>query len=148
MTSYSALSPVSVGLYAALNVAAVTALATGGVGDDIAQGTGFPFLLFVVSEKAAGGFGTQPGRGQLPQIDLRLHAFSQYGGGKAAQAVCDAAIGALFTAFDPTSPTVSITGYQTCGIFHDETSEPFDSLVSGVKVKEIAAQLRMFVELQ
>ena len=49
MTSYSALSPVSAGVYAALNVAGLIALAPGGICDDVAQATGYPFVLFDVS---------------------------------------------------------------------------------------------------
>ncbi len=145
-TSYSSLSPVSVALYSALNVAAVTAIATGGIGDDIAQGSGYPFLLYVVSETSKGGFGTRPGVHQLPQVDVRLHAFTEYAGGKIAQSLIDAALGALFTAFDPTTPTVTITGYATCSLFHDNTSTPYDSIVAGTKVKEIVAQLRLYAE--
>lgn len=142
----------SVALFTALNVSAVTTLATGGVGDDLGQRVigadgSFPtFLLFVVSERSVGGFGSKPGRKQLPQVDVRLHAFVQYDGGAPAQAVIDAAIGVLFAAFDPASPTVTITGYATCSLFHDETSEPFDSIVAGLKVKEVVATLRLFAE--
>ncbi len=146
MTSYSALSPVSAGIYAALHVAAVLALATGGVGDDIGQGTGYPFVLFEVHEKALGGFGTKPGHGQLPQIDLLLLVFSQYGGLSEAQAVMDVAIGALFLAFDPVAPTVTIAGYATCSLFHDETINLGDQIVAGIKVKELDARFRLFVE--
>jgi hypothetical protein len=87
----------------ALNVAAVTALATGGVGDDMGSGCRPRTARSRRScstwcrEKAVGGFGTKPGRKQLPQVDVRLHAFAQYDGAKAAQAVIDAALGALFT---------------------------------------------------
>lgn len=146
MTTYSALSPVSAALYSALNVTSVTSLATGGVGDDIGQSVAFPFLLFTVTESTRGGFGTWPGRKQLPQVDVRLHAFSNYRGGKDAQGIVDAALAALFLAFDPTTPTVTVTGYATCSLFHDSTSEPFDSLVAGQKVKEVVAQLRLYVE--
>jgi hypothetical protein len=102
VTSYSALSPVSAGVYAALNVAAVTALATGGVGDDLGQRV--PLHGRVVRdvralrgarEAAIGGFGTKPGvSGQLPQIDLLVHVFSQFDGMSAAQAVMNQVIGA------------------------------------------------------
>jgi hypothetical protein len=61
VTSYSALAPVSAGVYAALNVVALTALAPGGVCDDVAQNTGFPFVLFEVSERPQPAFGTKPG---------------------------------------------------------------------------------------
>lgn len=141
MTSYSALSPASVGLYAALNVAAVTSLALGGVGDDIGQGTLFPFVLYEVHEKPVMHMGSQPGRsGQLPQVDVLVHVFSQYGGLKEAQTVMDAVIGALV------SPP-AVTGYASWAIFHDETINIGDQLVAGVKVKELVARFRLFVEL-
>lgn len=142
MTSYSALSPVSVGVYTALNVAAVTNLATGGVGDDIAQGTGYPFVLFEVHERPIGGFGTKPGTvGQLPVVDLLVHVFSQFQGLSEAQGVMNQVIGALTTA-----PTVS--GYSSWAIFHDETINLGDQTVAGVKVKELVARFRLYVELQ
>jgi hypothetical protein len=77
-----ALGPVSVGVFALLNVAALTALAPGGVCDDAAQGTTFPFVFYEVSERDIRGFGT----GGLPEVELRVHAFTQYGGLKIAQA--------------------------------------------------------------
>lgn len=141
MTSYSALAPASAGLYAALNVPAVTSLALGGVGDDIGQGTAFPFVLFEVHETPIGHLGSQPGRsGQLPQIDVLVHVFSQYGGMKDAQAVMAAVIGALV------SPP-AVTGYASWAIFHDSTINLGDQLVAGVKVKELVARFRWFVEL-
>lgn len=138
-TSYSALSPVSAGIYAALNIAAVTALALGGIGDDIAQGTGYPFVLYEVHEKAMGGFGTKPGHGQLPQIDLIVHVFSQFEGMSEAQGVMNQVLAALA---DP--PTVS--GYASWAIFHDETINLGDQIVAGIKVKELVARFRLFVE--
>ncbi len=140
MTSYSALSPVSAGIYAALNVAGLTALATGGVGDDIAQGTGYPFVLFDVSETAQGGFGTKPGLGQLPEIGLRVHVFSKYEGMKEAQAVMDKVMQLLA---DPPA----VTGYSSWAIFHDETINLGDQIIAGVKVKELCALFRLYVEL-
>ena len=140
MTSYSALSPVSAGLYTVLNVAALTALAPGGVGDDIAQGTGYPFVLFEVHERRAGGFGTKPGLGTLPEIDLRVHVFSQFEGYSEAQAVMGKVIQLLA---DP--PTV--TGYASWAIFHDETITLGDQIVAGLKVKELVALFRLYVEL-
>lgn len=148
MTSYSAQLAVTDALYTALTVAAVTTLATGGVSDDIAQGTAFPFVLFVVLPRPASGLGSQPGRsGFVSDVTVRVHTFSQYGGGHEAQAITDAVIGALLVAFDATSPTVTIVGYKTCDLVWTDTSEPFDSIVSGVKVKEVVAQFSMRVEL-
>lgn len=138
--SYSALSPVSAGVLSALNVASVTSLATGGVNDDLPQRTAFPCVLFEVHETALGGFGTKPGTKQLPQIDLMVHVFSQFQGMSEAQAVMDAVIGALAT-----PPTVS--GYSSWAIFHDDTINVGDAIVAGIKVKEIVARFRLFVEL-
>lgn len=147
MTSYSAQSLVGDAVYTALNVAAVTTL-TKGVGDDVAQTTAFPYVLFVVVVRPASGLGSQPGRsGFVSDVTVRLHVFSQYGGGKEAQAIADVGIGALLVAFDAASPTVTIVGYKTCDCVWTDTSEPFDSIVSGVKVKEVVAQFSMRVEL-
>ena len=140
MTSYSALSPVSAGVYTVLNVAALTALAPGGVGDDIAQGTGYPFVLFEVHESTVHAFGSKPGLGQLPALDLRVHVFSQFEGYSEAQAVLSQAI-ALLTANPPT-----VTGYASWAIFHDETLNLGDQIVAGVKVKELVGLFRLYVE--
>jgi uncharacterized protein DUF3168 len=140
VTSYSALSPVSAAVYTVLNVAALTALAPGGVGDDIAQATGYPFVLVEVHEKALGGFGTKPGLGTLPEIDLRVHVFSTFQGFSEAQRVMGKVLELLK---DP--PTV--VGYSSWAIFHDETIALGDESVAGVKVKELVARCRLYVEL-
>jgi hypothetical protein len=140
MTSYSALSPVSAGVYTVLNVGALTTLAPGGVGDDVAQGTGFPFVLFEVHEKALGGFGTKPGLGTLPEIDLRVHVFSTFQGWSEAQAVMGKVIELLR---DPPA----VTGYASWAIFHDDTIPLADQEIAGVKVKELVAIFRLYVEL-
>lgn len=140
-TSYSALSPVSVGVYAVLNVASLTALAPGGVHDDVPQGTTYPFVLFEVQESRQGGFGTRPGLGTLPEIALRVHVFSRFEGFGEAQAVMAKVIELLK---DP--PAVS--GYSSWAIFHDETIPLQDQAVNNVKVKELVANFRLYVELQ
>lgn len=142
MPTYSALSKVSDGIYAALNVAAVTSLATGGIGDDIAQDAGYPFVLYEVHETPQHHMGSQPGRaGQMPLIDLRVHVFSQYEGMTQAHAVMDAVIGALVT-----PPTIS--GYASWACFHDDTIDLGDQIIGGIKVKELVANFRLFVELR
>ena len=139
MTSYSALAPVSAAIFTALNVAALLALAPGGVGDDIAQGTGYPFVLYEVHETPQGGLGTKPGSaGVVVELDLRLHVFSQFDGYSEAQAVIAKAIELLA---DP--PAVS--GYASVAIFHDEVITLGDQIVAGVKVKELVATARLYV---
>lgn len=140
--TYSALDAVSLGVFAALNIPAVIALAPGGIGDDIAQGTGYPFVLYEVHEKPVMHMGSQPGRsGQLPQIDLIAHVFSQYAGMSEAQAVMNQVIAALAT-------PPALTGYSSWAIFHDETINLGDQVVAGLKVKELVGKFRLFVELQ
>jgi len=136
---YSALSPVAAAVFTALNVAALTAIAPGGVCDDVAQSTAYPFVLFEVHESTVHGMGTKPGLGQLPAIDLRVHVFSQFEGYSEAQAVIAKAIQLLV---DP--PTVS--GFASWAIFHDETVNLGDQIVAGKKVKELVALFRLYVE--
>ena len=88
MPSYLSLSPVSVAIYTALNVAGLTALAPGGAHDSVPPNTAYPFVLFEVSEDAQlGVFGTAPGSGQLPEVRLRVYVFSQAKGMKECQDV-------------------------------------------------------------
>jgi hypothetical protein len=138
MTVYSALSPVSAAIYAALNVAGMLALAPGGVGDDIAQGTGYPFVLYEVSETPMHGYGTKPGTGRTLEMAIRLYVFSQYDGLSQAQAVMAKAIQLLADA-------PAVAGYGSWAIFHDETIPVGSELIAGVRVNEIAANLRLYV---
>jgi hypothetical protein len=142
MPSYTPLSPVSAAIFAALNVAAVTSLAPGGVADDIAQASAFPFVLYTVSEaQQLGGFGTKPGAGALPEIEVQIHVFSEYGGFAEAQAVMAQVLKLLA---DPPA----VAGYSSWAIFHDSTTPFSDQIVGGVKVKELVAMLRLYVEEQ
>jgi hypothetical protein len=139
-TSYSALAAVSAGIYTALNVAALTALAPGGVGDDVAQASGYPFVLFDVNETVQGGLGTKAGSvGVVIEVAIRLHVFSQFEGYSEAHAVVAKAIELLA---DPPA----VTGFASVAIFHDETITVGDELVAGVKVKELVALCRLYVE--
>jgi len=84
--------------------------------------------------------GTRAGRGQLPQIDLLVHVLSQFEGLSEAQAVMGKVIELLV------NPPAA-TGYASWAIFHDETITLGDQIVAGVKVKELVARFRLFVEL-
>jgi len=143
MTTYLASSPVSAGLYLVLNVAALTALATGGVGDDIAQSTGFPFVLFTVEPEEADGFGSTSGTaGLVIKVDLLVQVFSQYEGMHEAQGVMAKVMELLKT-------PPAVTGFSSWAIFRQGKSIAIgDSIVSGVKVKELAQHFDLWVELQ
>lgn len=138
--SYSALAPVSLAVYTALNIAAVTDLAPGGVKDVIPQGTVYPLVLYEVTDtKQMGGFGTQPGRGQLPEMRVRVHVFSQDFNLSTAQAIVEQVIAAL--AVPP-----AVAGYGSWAIFHDQTVDLGDQVIANIVAHEIVAEFRLYVE--
>ena len=143
MTEYSALSPVSAVIYAALHVSDLLALAPGGVGDDIPQGAAFPFVLFDVAESDLGSMGTRPGRGRTLQVALRLTVFSQQVGMREAQTVMAKAL-QLLTA-GPLAVQGSPAGFEVAACLHDETIPVGRDLVAGVVVNALVATLRLYV---
>jgi hypothetical protein len=131
----SLLSPASVAVYAALNVASLQALAPGGIYDDVPQAPTYPFVWYEVRERDVRGFGT----GALPEVELRVHAFSTYQGMREAQLIVDKVIELLRDA------SLSMTGYEQAGrVFYDDTVALTDEDVNGVKVKELVASFRIF----
>lgn len=139
--SYLALGPVGEALFAVLQDATLLALLgdTGPVGD-IPEDPTYPFLWYEVQEtQQHGGFGTKPGVGQLPELDVRLHAFSDYGGGLKLQGILQRAIQLLADA-------PAVAGYSSWAIFYDRTVPAQDAELNGVKVKEAVAFFRLFVE--
>lgn len=137
--SYSALDAVSAAVYSTLNVAALLAVAPGGVSDQVPQNATFPRVLYEVSELVIGGLGSRPGAGQrLLEIDLRVHAFSTYAGMLECQRVLAVALELLATA-------PSVTGYGSWAIFHDDTVPLPDQMVAGKRVNELVANCRLYV---
>lgn len=135
--AYLALDAVSAAVYTALNVSALTTLATGGVGDHIAQTTSFPYVWFEVRERDVRGFGT----GGLPEVELRVHTFSTYEGAKEAQSVAQKAIQLL------KDVSLTITGYTQAGkVFYDETIPIYGEILNGVQVIEIVSLFRIYAE--
>lgn len=141
MSATLALNAVSAAIYTALNVSGLTALAPGGAVDDIAQIRAYPCVLFDVSEALQlGGFGTYPGAvGRLPEIALRVYVYSKHEGQKENQAVM-AKVQELL-AWPPT-----VSGHSACAIFWDDAIAVGDELIAGVKVKELTANARLYVE--
>ena len=133
----SALSPVSAGVYTALNVAGLTALVSTRIYDDVPQAAVFPFVLYDVQERDVRGFGT----GGLPEVDLRVHAYSTYEGPREAQTIIAKVIELL------KDQLITVTGYTQCGhIFYDETVLLPNEEINGVKCYEIVALFRVYVE--
>ncbi len=135
--AYLALSPVSVAVDNALNVAALTALATGGIYDGIPQAPSYPLVFFEVQEEDQRPFGG----GGLPQVTLRVHAFSTHEGMKEAQTIIAKAIQLL------RDVSLSVTGYAQAGkVFYDRTVALPNEVVRGVEVRELVAEFRIYVE--
>jgi hypothetical protein len=135
--AYLALDAVSAAVYTALNVAALTALVPGGISDALPQAPSFPCLWYEVSERDVRGFGT----GGLPEITLRVHAFSTYEGLLEAQRVNQKVIELL------RDQALTVAGYTQCGrVFYDETVPLPDEVLNGVRVKELVSSFRIYVE--
>lgn len=136
--AYLAMSPVTAALATKLNVAAMTALATGGVHDDIPQDTALPLTWIEVFEpQDVRGFGT----GGFPRVDIRLHHFSAYEGTKELQQMAAKGIELL------RDQALTVSGYNQAGlVFYDNTSAPIDTVLHGRKCREMVSFFHTFVE--
>ena len=142
MSTYLALDAVSVAIYTALNVAGLTALAPGGVHDQVPQSVTFPYVQFSVAEAdQAGGFGTRDGIGHLPRVELRVSALTQYGGKTIAH-------GILAKVHELLATPPAVTGHGAWAIFRRETVPVDESWIAGVQVNEVVSIFDLFVEEQ
>lgn len=139
---FTPLAPVSDALYALLFTdATLGTLAGGGVHVDVPADPAYPFVWIEVSEPTQhGGFGTKPGLGAFPEVELRLHVFQGDGGTvRDSQLVMERVIALLA---DPPA----VAGYASHAIFHDSTIPLADEELNGLKVHELVAQFRLYVE--
>ena len=137
MPASLALGPVSIAVYGRLNVAGLTALVSTRIYDGVPQGVAFPFVFYELQERDLRGFGT----GGLPEVRLRVHAYSTYEGSSEAEAIIAAAIGLL------KDQSLTVTGYAHCGqVFYDETVLLADEAINGVACRELVASFRIYVE--
>lgn len=139
--AYLAASAVATGVYSLLNVAGLTALVGSRIYDGVPRAATFPFVwIEVFSEREMRGFGTSG----LPEIELRVHAFSSVEaqrGMKEAQTIIQKVIELL------RDKAVTVSGYTQCGrIFYDRTASAPDEVVEGVRVNELIAFFRIYVE--
>lgn len=145
MTSYSAVAPVSLAVYTALNVPALTTSAPGGVGAVIPQGNVRPYVYFEVSNPIQrGGFGTWPGHGDLAELELRIHAISDQPNVSECQALLALAVGLIY---QPGALTVA--GYTVCAnqpMTDVQLLNLGDQVIANVVVHEEVAILRLLVE--
>lgn len=140
MSTYSALGPVTDAVYAALNVAGMTALVGARIYTDVPQAVSFPFVWFEVQETFHGGLGTRPGSaGAAWEMPFRVHVFSTYAGWKEAQPILAKAVELLAV---PLSPV----GLSMHAVFHDDAVPLPDEIVNGVKCRELVQNGRFYVE--
>ena len=148
MTTYvSPLLAVGDAIYSVLQDPVLTALVPGGVQTDVPENPDYPFVWIEILHGANyGGLGTQPGRGSMPGINLRLHVFqSNYGTARDAQYLLAQAIALLF---DDAAPLVA-DGYTICTghpLPEIETIPLADQELNGVKVRELVANLNIVIE--
>lgn len=135
------LSPISVGIYTALNVSAVTSLASGPYDTEAPQGANFPYVWFVVMEENARGLG----RGGLRRISVRVHAASKgtatLGPATQLQGIMSAVVNTLEDA------TLTLDGAIQGGeVFYADTTEPFPSEIGGAACWEALANFYLYAE--
>jgi hypothetical protein len=135
-----ALSPVSVAIYAKLNVSALKpgTWALSGIHEGIVpQGAAFPYVWYSVSEDNARGLG----RGGLRQVNLTVHAASTYQGDKQLQQIIGKVVDLLEDA------ALVIVGYRQGGeVVYHEAVGPFDSTIGGVRCREMVANFTIWAE--
>ena len=131
----SALEPVSEAVYSTLNVSAMTALATGGIYDDVPQDTAYPFVWYTVREAdVAGTFGQV-----FQRCRIVVHCFSQYQGSQQAQVIINKAVDLL------RGQTPSVTNYTALQLLHEGSTGLPDEDIGGVKTKHLMAEFELTV---
>ena len=150
MTAYiSPLTAVGDAVYGALVADATLAgLVPGGVQTDVPENPAYVFLwIELLEDDQHGGFGTRPGHGAMPGLELRLHAFQgQYGTMRDAQVAIARAIEVVTAADGTGAPTLAVDGYKVDQVVYEQTIQLPDEELNGVKVKELVARLRLIVE--
>jgi len=138
---YSALAPVAEAIFAVLVAdAALASALPGGVHGSIPQGATYPFAwIEVMTEGDLRGFGT----GEVPEVGVRTHVYSQYGSMSEAHEGNRLAKGLLRDA------TVTIAGYAQAGVvtWRPPTVVLDDEVLAGVRVHEIVSEFVVWCEV-
>lgn len=133
----SSLGPVSAGVFAALNVPALTSLVTGGISDSLDQSGAFPRIGFEVEERETRGLGSVG----FPEVTLSVHIFSQHEGGKETNAIASAVMALL------RDQRITIAGYTQAGaIFWDETISLGEQEIASKRCRETVMRFRIYAE--
>lgn len=133
------LSPIAAAVFTKLNVASMTALVGSRIYDDVPRSPTYPFVwIETFSPSDRRGFGT----GGMPEVLIRVHAFSTYQGEKEAQTIIGKAVDLL------RDQAISASGYEQAGlVFNDEPDLNLqDQAIEGVKVQERVALFRTYMK--
>jgi len=131
--------PVAVAVYAALNVASLTALATGGVFDmdDVPQSSTTPYVGIEVVDEQSGEMDTMGKHGA--EVLVHVHAFSRYEGGKEAQAI----VGKAKELLDYQALTVAGWTFEACQWRRSFRVD--DEIIAGLRTQHRVAEFNVRV---
>lgn len=128
------LDPASAAVYSALK----DIQAAGGVREDVPQPLALPLVLYeLCDEQESRGLGV----GSLPQLQLKVHIYSAVTGKSQAQALKGQVVDRL------KDQRLAIAGFASCGaVIYDGSTQVPDAVLNGLKVHEILARFRWYVE--
>jgi hypothetical protein len=134
----TAANPVGEAVFGLLQDTTLQSATGGRVYDDLPEDTPRPCVFYeVVLETDRRGFGT----GNLPEITLLTHVFSELGSLSEAQTINQQIVAVL------KDQPLTVTGFAMCGqIVYRETVVLRDQELNGVKVHEIVSNFVIYVE--
>lgn len=117
-------------VYAALHVNGYTTLSTGGVFNDVPQGTAFPFTWIAKGEPPEEPYDTFGKIGAICRVDV--HIYSQYAGDSESEAMVEKATQLLHHV------ALAISGWETLNVVREPTR--FDLVeIDGVTTRHTVA---------
>ena len=135
MAYTSALGPISVAVYAALNVPALTTTLSCGVYDDVPRGAAFPYVRIAGETEVRLDTMGQAGK----SCTLQVHIFSQHQGDQEAQAIASQVIALLHY------QSLTVSGYELIAVQHDQTLNAGDETVNGLATRHYVVLFRIEV---
>lgn len=124
MAHLSAIDAVLTALYTALNVAGMTALATGGVYTNVPQKTAFPYVR--LDSPTENRLDTMGRAGKT--VSVQVHIFSDNSGPTQAAGILSKAIELLHY------QTISVTGHTVLAVQYQTGFDAGDEVINGVSV--------------
>jgi hypothetical protein len=136
MPHLSAIDAVTEAVYDALNVAGMTALATGGVFTNVPQATAFPYVR--IESPVESRFDTMGRAGK--ELSISVHVFSTYAGPTQAAVILSKAIELLHY------QALTIAGHDTVTVQYESGQDVGDEVINGVTVYHYVAVFNVMVQ--